>query len=282
MHLIYENKYGILSMGNKSDRWRITGIKGLNLTGKTYNMVRYGTFGGQETIYSSYDARIITISGDVYSENLSEELSRALRIFNEPGTLSVISKHKQRLIKCNQITFNEVSRRGCFIEFTLQFICDNPYFNDLFPTVTGVFGRIGLIKGSFTLPCSFSTRNNNKYILNSGDSTSEPIFNIYIKSQDGENTDENIGYKITNLTTNQMIWLKYEGCEGEVITINIPERKIESSINGNIIINISDDTFLNDFQLAKGENFINVLNYNTSETVNVECIHDNFYIEAVY
>lgn len=282
MHLIYENKYGMLSMGNTSDRWRIISAKGLNLTDKTYSVVRYGTFGGQETVYSSSDARIITISGDVYSDNLQKEMENALRIFNEEGTLSVISKSKQRLIKCSQITFSEKERTSCYLKFTLQFICDNPYFYDLFPTVTGVFDTVGLIKTSFTLPCTFSTRNNNKYILNSGDGILEPIFKIYVQAATNGGSNEAIGYKITNLTTNQMIWLKYQAQEGEVITIDIPNRNIESSINGNIIVNISDDTFLDDFILEKGENFINVLNYNANETVKVECIHNNSYIEAVY
>lgn len=282
MHLIYENKYGILSMGNTSDRWRIISAKGLNLTDKSYSVVRYGTFGGQETVYSSSDARIITISGDVYSDDLQKEMENALRIFNEEGTLSVVSKSKQRLIKCSQITFSEKERTSCYLKFTLQFICDNPYFYDLFPTVTGVFDTVGLIKTSFTLPCTFSTRNNNKYIINSGDSVSEPVFKIYAQAVTGGNSEKTIGYKITNLTTNQMIWLKYQAVEGEVITIDIPNRNIESSINGNIIINISDDTFLDDFTLEKGENLINVLNYNVNETVKVECIHNNSYIEAVY
>lgn len=282
MHLIYENKYGIISMGNMSDRWRIINIKGLNLTDKTYSAVRYSAFGGQETIYTSSDARIITIAGDVYSDNLQQEMERALRIFNEEGTLSVISKNKQRLIKCSQITFNETQRTGCYLRFTLQFICDNPYFFDLFPTVTGVFDTVGLLKTSFTLPCTFSTRNNSKYILNSGDITTEPVFKIYAENVSEGVNQETIGYKITNLTTNQMIWLKYKAEEGEIITIDIPNRCIESSIKGNIIVNISDDTFLNDFSLQKGENFINVLNYNVNETVKIECIHDNLYVEAVY
>ena len=94
--------------------------------------------------------------------------------------------------------------------------------------------------------------------------------------------DENKGYKITNLTTNKMIWLKYEAAAGEIIKIDIPKRTITSSINGNILVNISDDTFLSDFYLTKGQNLVNVLNYNTNETIKVECIHNNSYIEAVY
>ena len=282
MHLIYENKYGILSMGSVSDRWRIINIKGLNLTDKTYNVVRYGTFGGQETVYSSSDSRIITISGDVYSDNLTLEMERALRILNEEGTLSVISKDKQRLIKCSQITFNETQRTNYYLKFTLQFICDNPYFFDLFPTVTGVFDTVGLIKTSFTLPCTFSTRNNSRYILNGGDMQIEPVFKIYGQKVSDSGEEENIGYKITNLTTNQMIWLKYKLEKGEIVTIDIPNRSIYSNINGDIIINISDDTFLNDFTLEKGENLINILNYNANEVVKVECIHNNSYVEAVY
>ncbi|MBE7053744.1 MAG: hypothetical protein E7391_05645 [Ruminococcaceae bacterium] len=282
MHLIYENKYGIVSMGNTSDRWRIIDIKGLNLTDKTYSVIRYAAFGGQETVYTSSDARIITVSGDVYSENLKEEMERALRIFNEEGSLSVISKDKQRLIKCSRITFNEVERMGSYLKFTLQFICDNPYFFDLFPTVTGVFDTTGLLKTSFTLPCTFSTRNNKRYIVNQGDINTEPIFKIYLQNEAELQQGDERGYKITNLTTNQMIWLKYQLCEGEVVTIDIPGRSIESNIYGNIIINISDDTFLNDFTLQKGENLISVLNYNANETVKVECIYDNMYVEAVY
>ena len=162
MHIIYENEYGMISMGEKQSPWRLISIKGLNIPEKSHSVVRYGNFGGQQTVFSVPDARIITISGDFYSENIGAELCNALRIFNSSGTLSVISGDKQRLIKCSQITFEEIERKRCYLRFALQFVCDNPYFNDLFPNVTGIFERKGSLKNSFTLPCSFSTRNSNK------------------------------------------------------------------------------------------------------------------------
>ena len=67
-----------------------------------------------------------------------------------------------------------------------------------------------------------------------------------------------------------------------MIEINIGDRTITSSKNGNIISKISDDTFLSDFNLKKGANLINVLNYNPNETLKVECIFNNSYVEAVY
>lgn len=282
MHIIYENEYGMISMGKKQSPWRLIGIKGLNIPEKSHSVVRYGNFGGQQTVFSVPDARIITISGDFYSENIGEELCNALRIFNSRGTLSVISGDKQRLIKCSQITFEEIERKRCYLRFALQFVCDNPYFNDLFPNVTGIFERKGSLKNSFTLPCSFSTRNSNKYVVNSGDEVSEPTLKIYVESVNGQNENETKGYKISNLTTGKFIWLVYEAAAGEVIEINIGDRTITSSKNGNIISKISDDTFLSDFNLKKGANLINVLNYNPNETLKVECIFNNSYVEAVY
>lgn len=128
----------------------------------------------------------------------------------------------------------------------------------------------------------FTHRYTDAHIYNSGDNRAEPIFYISNSPVDGiALLDDEIGILITNETTGQHIKLDTTTQDGEIITVDIPHRKITSSTRGNIINTMSLDTFLDDFWLDIGDNRIVVTNYNTTEQISVVCTYKNQYIEAV-
>ena len=98
--------------------------------------------------------------------------------------------------------------------------------------------------------------------------------------EDGEDATQ--GIKIKNHTTGQHMKLDYVPVAEEVITVDIPNRKVTSSINGSILTAISRKTFLSDFWLAEGVNDIEVTNYNAGAAISAVCRYDNQYVEAVY
>ena len=108
----------------------------------------------------------------------------------------------------------------------------------------------------------------------------EPVFTVY---NSGVSTfAESYGIEIENHTTGQSLLIERHTQSGEAITIDIPARKITSSIAGDITASISQDTYLSDFWLAEGANDIEAVNYNAGEDISVVMEYDNKYIEAVY
>ncbi len=70
---------------------------------------------------------------------------------------------------------------------------------------------------------------------------------------------------VENHTTGKKIVLNHDFQPGEVITIDIPKRSVTSSISGNILNSISNDTVLGDFYFEVGNNRISAKSLNASE-----------------
>lgn len=284
IYVSYENEYGKIGMGGGAHpRFNIREITGLGLPEKNYNTVTYAGTDGQETISETVLPRTITIGGDI-SGNLQHEIANAAKVLNHPGTLYIQSLAKRRRIPCRCIAFDISERRQgkLFQPFVFQFTADSPYFLDMENRTIAVFKRIDQITPSFSFPLVFTRRDNEADIVNAGDSNTEPIFYIYNTARAASTYSDEYGIEIVNQTTGASIFLLYHTQDGEVITIDIPRRKISSDVNGNIINCISDDTFLSDFTLTPGTNHITVTNHNIDENIEVMCEYSSRYVEAVY
>ena len=70
--------------------------------------------------------------------------------------------------------------------------------------------------------------------------------------------------------------------DGELITVDLPHRKVISSVSGVITNTISDDTVMSDFFLDAGYNKITAVNRNTAERITAWLEYSPAYITAVY
>lgn len=272
----FVNDIGRIVMGADSDL-RIIEIDGVGFATKTRNVASYSGIAGQNKLSETVNARTITIKGDIKSTAPQSVLTRMMKILNSTGTLKMRFGSKRRSIKADCTECDIADRNGAYQPFIIQFICDYPYFSDINSTQVHVFDIQRKLKTAFSLPCVFSTRIAEKDILNKGDVVCEPIF--YITAVSVGESDGNI--IIANESTAQKIVLAYKPARGEVITVDIENRTVKSSVNGDIIYSLDDDSYLSDFYLAKGSNRISITNESGGE-INVLCRFSNKYIEAVY
>ena len=114
-----------------------------------------------------------------------------------------------------------------------------------------------------------------------GDVSIYPV--IRIQNNSGGTTEllTDYGLEIVNNTTGCRIFLDYKTDPGEVVTIDLPNRRVVSSKNGNIAQHLSDDTILEDFVLELGTNEIEAINYNTNEDISVVMEYSNQYAMVV-
>ena len=84
-----------------------------------------------------------------------------------------------------------------------------------------------------------------------------------------------------NHTTGQQLVLERAAAAGEVVTIDIPNRQIVSSLDGDVTSVISQDTYLSDFWLDVGVNDVEAVSYATGERIGVVMTYYNQYVEAI-
>lgn len=267
--------------GDGRGPWNITDITGLGLTTKAFNVVTYPGQQGQQTISAVNNARIITIKGDIYTEDGSPAhflLPKAMKVLNVPGQLIVHGNTVRRKINAHCTAFEQGERNGPYHSFVIQFTCDNPFFEGYKATQVSVFYRENLIKQVLKLPMVFSRRVSRADINNIGDVDTEPVF--IIQTMGVSDSGSNDGIEIINHTTNQRILLEYNPSIGETVRVDIPERKIYNDAGVNLIDKISLDTFLSDFWLQTGRNDVEVINH-AGPYCSVLCEYTNKYIEAV-
>lgn len=302
LYVSYENDIGTLRFngGSEYEPWKVIDIEGLGLASKSFNSVSYPTHIGQSTLSETVGSRTITIRCDVHSHNGNQhEISKALKILNEPGHLVLRTGYTTRKIEARCTAAEQGERHGNYQVFVLQFVCDYPYFEDQKTTVIPIFQVENLIgsgtrwycnenneitsemiePGTFKLPCMFSLLTTDADVLNLGDVNTEPV--IIITMLGDIYTGSNAGVlKIENTTTNQKLELSFQANDGDVITIDVPKRRIYNQKEKNLISSLSEDSFLSDFWLKKAKNHILVTN-NITVSCTVVCKYSNKYIEVV-
>lgn len=278
--IYFENEQGKVEMFlGGTGPVRVTALSGLGNPEKKYNTVTFAGKNGQKTLSSVKNPRTIVISGDIRSKDRSLP-EKMLKILDRPGTLTLDFGDKKRKIFCNQVDISEGTRYGSYMNFVLTLTADDVYFTDIQMTETALFIRLDMLSGDIVFPCMFTKKITEAEVENRGEENSEPVIYIYNFNND---VNENAGgILIENQTTGQKIKLETGMEENEVITIDITNRKIESSDRGNITHLISNDTFLNRFWLAPGINRLKAEHGNTGEEISVICKHYSNYREGIY
>jgi len=311
LHITYQNENGKLDFrgGNGRNSWRILEIDGLGIAPKSFNTAQYPATVGQRTLSETIDARTISIQCDVnsikgqYSGASSNrfEISKALKILNDPGTLLISDGVRIRKINARCVEAVQGERYGGYSVFAIQFVCDYPYFEDketskvplyevenLLGSTTRWYLKDGQLtkesveSGKFILPCMITRYISKANVVNIGDVDTEPIIKIRLNGGTYSGTAGEPGTLIIrNETTNQHIELNLVDAESTTeVIVDIPNRKIYSQDNKNLIHHLAPTSFLSDFWLKKGKNQICVDNY-ISESSVVSCEFSNKYIEAV-
>jgi hypothetical protein len=278
--LNFKNSLGTVEIsGNSENSIRLLDADGLGIADREYIAAIFSGYDGQETISSRMLPRTVTVRAEICGGDITDIAAKTLRILNEPGWLYIKNGKTHRRIYCNQVKIPDPVRilKGRISEFAVQWVCDNPYFEDYCPSTVPLYMRTKKLSTPFTLPTAFGTTVTGALVNNIGDCDIEPC--IYINCPKKLQNSETV--ILTNNTTGARIVLAYAPKEGDRITLDIKNRKIMSSITGNLLSNLSDDTFLGDFVLVKGTNDLSVFVGNTELNYTVECQYSNSYYEAV-
>ncbi len=278
--LTYKNDFGTVVMnGRGAGTVRICNVEGLGPARKEYTAAAYSGQSGQKTLSSRALPRSITLGLEVLSRNMSVEMGKTLWVLSNPGTLYIENGDIIRRIFCNQVQIPEMKRilRDKIATFSVQFVCDSPYFEDGEDMVVPLYQRVKLIKTAFSMPCLFGSIITGQEIENHGSTEIEPQITMYYPEaiQGAQNIT------ITNRTTGKAICLDYAPNDDDTVVIDVKNRSITSLRSGNLIGCLSDDTFLGDFVLVGGKNRIEVNLGDVTSGFTAECRYSNFYTEAV-
>jgi len=275
MRLYFENDMGRIEMGDNSFI-RITDISGLALANKIRNTASYAGTIGNVLLSETVSARTITVSGDIkITGEYNMLMEDVLRILNEEGTL-YIQNGKKRCIKCVLSALEFSKLKSVYREFVMQFTADYPYFTDNTYKESALFSRVKNIIQPFKLPIIMTKRISEAVIYNGGDIISYPIIELEFLS----NCESGAVISVFNDTTKKSVKLIYSCMSGERIAMDIENRSIKSSINGDITGLISNDTYLSDFYLLKGKNKLRILLEKCGGAVG-KCKYKNSYIENI-
>ncbi len=280
LRIRYENSLGTVEMqGNGEKSIRITSIEGLGPAEREYEVSTFSGYDGQETLSSRALPRVVSIGAEISHTNHKSFVKNALKVLNQPGHLVVEDDDFSRRLFCNQVRIPDLERiiRGRLSTIAIQFVCDNPFFEDGNVSKVALYQRTKNLYGTFSLPMCFGETVMGATINNVGNHEIEPIFTI-LCPWELENAET---VTISNDTTGEKIKLSYTPQKDDLITIDVKNRTIVSNKTGNLINNLSDDTFLGDFKVVFGENHISVLVGDIASGFVVECEYSNLYDEAV-
>ncbi|MBQ2931288.1 MAG: phage tail family protein [Clostridia bacterium] len=278
--LTYKNELGTVTMmGSGSSSLCITAIEGLGLASREYNAAIYSGYDGQDTYSSRAESRSITVSLDAVSKDATKVVRDALCVFGKEGMLYIKNEDVDRRIYCNQVEISDVSRvaRGYIAKFVVQFVCDNPFFEDSEDTVVPLYQKTKLLSTPFTLPVMFGDIVIGGKAEVSGAIPTEPVITMHYP----EALDSAEGVTLLNETTGKFVKLDYAPKDNDTVTIDIKNRKITSSASGNLINCLTNDSFLGDFVLVRGLNVISLDLGDVSSDFMIECRYNNLYNEAV-
>lgn len=272
--LKFKAQNGEFSMGGgRHDYFRLNAVSGLGFPDVERQTVTFSGRRGEKTLSARFLPRVITVSGDAVKPNVLGEIAG---IISEEGFLFVNSLGGKRKIAVRAVGMEEAEKMGDLVRLVIQFTADDPAFLDIAEQRCGIYERTDLIKGSFTPPCVFTRRISGGSIINSGDLDAEPTIVIVCEKASGGTAS----LKLVNETVGAKIELSRVFNEGDEIFIDTKNAKITDK-NGNSLIScMSDDTYLSEFVLKRGENRISVTSSEQTSDLKVYCIYQNRYLEA--
>ena len=301
MKITLANDFGVFEMGGGSHpSARVQEIVGIGLPSKEMQSV---TFSGQPGITNTGirdRERTITIKFDFYGDQ--KDVEKLLRIVYRETDILISSGGRRRKISGICINPEDVEKiiYHRWYAIALQFVCTSPYFSDFYNTKVTIAQRIDQFptgQGEMTneetgettvkwyidlsVDAIATKRINTAEITIQGDIPIYPVIRIQNNSVATAGVLADYGIEVVNKTTGCRIFLDYEIAQGEVVTIDLPNRRVVSSKNGNITQHLSDDTILEDFVLELGTNEIEATNENTNEDISVVMEYSNQYAMVV-
>lgn len=280
MELIYENEIGRVKMyGGKGKTFNICKIEGLEPVSKTRKMQSYVGEDGLVENSSQFNQRIITLRADyLCRDENKQELKKALRIFTQKGILYIknnSNEHKKITVNDVSVTLGEEYNK--YITFVLQMTCDYPHFNDAEDTIIPLYQKRDYLSKTSGFPLVLTHRISNGVIENQGD---VKIYPTIIIKKDRECQAENT-ILITNHTTNKSLLFNKSLELGEQIVVDIKNRKVTSSVCGNIIDTLDRELSLSDMWCETGINEFSVHIDGKDVGVSVLINYNNEYTEAL-
>lgn len=277
----FYNETGCIDFGGgqSGSAWRITNADGLSFCGRTFEHIRYEGRVGQKTTGVSVNARTVTLSGDIFiSEDFLKMYDKAMTVLEDEGVLEITTVLGARKIGARCCDFYCGEKKGNYLLFTVQFICDDPYFEDADKTEVALYTKTPFLNKNFTFPGMFSGRVSRKHIEYIGTRKTEPVFLIGVET--GVDGDDLL--IIQNHTTGEKLKFNYGGVRGEYITVDVKNCRIYNQNGENLLKHLADDSFFDGFHLVPGNNDIEVTNRNVNTGITVKCSYSNRYSEAVY
>ena len=276
MKLTYENERGkVVMCGGGADIFNIVEIRGLALPENDIDSVYYPNVAGCVVKSSIPQERMITISADA-KDKTGKNISYAMSVFSMPGTITISEQGKSRKISARCVSFDTNKRKGIYVPFVLQLMAEDPYFTDIYDTNLVVNEREKKLSSQFVLPCALSLRKAEVMLINKGDVAIEPI--ITLTSYSGAVCPE--GIVIKNLNNESVIKLNTDILPGEEITVDIKNRRVTSSLYGNYISRLANETSISDFIVDLGVSTLRITADDIAGDFCAQCTFNNRYICA--
>ncbi len=277
MKLIYENEMGrVVLSGEGKGTFRITELSGLSLPDTEADTVRYPDAPGQMVNRISVLARTITVAGDIWDET-GVAVSRAMGVLMHPGILTVSTPRFERCAPCRSISFLPGAKRGDYLCYTLQLVCDNPYFSDKKAQKDVVATKKAMLKTSFTLPAMLSKRTTSARVINRGNVAVMP--RILLQTPVAATFPK--GLLLQNRTTGKSLTLHLTLSAGETLTVDCENRKIYTDKQENLLGCLDSDCVMSAFSFVPGVNEIAVFAEDEIAKFSVSCSFCNQYGEAI-
>ena len=246
-------KIGELLIGNSPKMM----FKGISDSASGSAKRREVTFAGEDGADFediTFEPRSVSVYGFCHGDTISEIASlkeSVIKACNSKIATDIIYnngvKDYYASAYCELPSFSKISNLA--YEFVIHFEISKFWWLTGSEIVTGIFARSGNIYGEFTLPRAFTQRINGGDARNTGHAESFPLFAITASESF---TDDII---ITNTTYGESIKLEnYTVSGGESIVIDCDKCTIRSSVNGNIIKYLTEDSKF--FSLRMGYNRI--------------------------
>ncbi len=279
MNFTFYNEMGRFKLfGSASEGFCMCSVSGLEPVSLTRTLETYIGEDGCIENSSQYGQRVITVSGDLKTnENSKNEIRNAMRVLSRKCILIIDTDDKKRCITVDAATFTLGKRYSKYQTFVIQLICDYPHFTDENSTYGVLFQKERLLSKDSIFPTVLSKRISSCTLENDGDLVIYPVITITKKDDVIRNNE----ILIRNETTGKEISLNKTMSYQEVIVVDIKNRKITSSIEGNILGTLNIYSSLSDFYCDVGKNLVSVFIDGEQTGIEVTVSHFNEYLEAI-
>ena len=276
--IFYNSRGSVVFGGGKSEScWRIIKADGLGLSGKSYKSCTFFGSLGQETVDVHRNARTVTLKGDFFMEAEGlDTLKEALYVLDEAGTLEIRNRGEALRINAYCTQFMPLEKEGKYLPFTVQFVCDEPYFESACSYEVPIYKTVALLDCDFQFPAAFSQRITRRNVYITSTAEVEPIITINAGRNPGGNLH------IVNHTSGESLNINYEPLANECITVDVKNRRIFNQNGDNLLHYLADESFFDGFHLYPADNDIEV-NIGTANTeLEVMLRYNECFLEAVF